>query len=247
MAISTGKEYLSRVIDVILPPRCVITGETVDEQGMISPKAWGRLSFITDPICSSCGVPLGYEVEQGTNCAECIGNPPAFSSARSALLYDDLSRDMILRFKHADQLHLVHTFIPWLQRAGVETIIDADFMIPVPLHKYRLLRRRYNQSAIITKSLAEATDVKCLMDALVRKRSTPSQGHMKYIERQKNVRNAFNVNPEHALKMKGKTVLLVDDVYTTGATVKECSNVLLKSGVAKVHVLTLARVARNNY
>jgi ComF family protein len=238
---------LAQLVDMILPPRCVVTGQAVDIQGMISPEAWKDLGFIAAPFCVCCGIPLEFEVEKDSFCASCVDEPPFFDSARSALTYNDTSRSIILRFKHADQIHIVHSFTPWLKRAGKEMLPKADFLIPVPLHRYRLLRRRYNQAALIAKALAVSERIPCLPDAMLRNRATPSQGHMRYNDRQKNVRNAFTVNTKHALKLVGKTVVLIDDVYTTGATVKECAKALRKAGVANVHVLTLARVVRSQY
>jgi len=241
------QDRLLQIIDMVLPPRCVITGQAVDIQGMISPEAWKDLGFISDPFCVSCGMPLEFEVEKNSACVSCISEPPAFDTARSALIYNDVSKSIILRFKHADQIHIVHSFTPWLKRAGEEMLAGADILVPVPLHRYRLLRRRYNQAALITRALSTSTGITCLPDAMLRKRATPSQGHLRYGERQKNVHNAFAVNTKHALKLAGKTIVLVDDVYTTGATVKECAKTLLRAGVAKVHVLTLARVVRSRY
>lgn len=119
---------------------------------------------------------------------------------------------------------------------------EADFIVPVPLHFWRLVSRRYNQAALIAQSLAKETDKPVISNLLRRTRATPSQGHLK--QRFRNVRRAFVLDPKYTEDVKGKTIVLVDDVYTTGATVRECAKVLMKSGAGKVHVLTLARVVR---
>lgn len=232
-------------VDTVLPPRCVVTGEIVDKQGMIAPEAWGQLDFIADPICEQCGFPFDFEVEKGSLCASCLDYPPPFEAARSALKYDDVSRDMILGFKHADQTHNVRAFIPWLEKAGAESLQDADILMPVPLHHWRLIKRRYNQAAIIANALSKETKIPVIVDGLKRIRATASQGHLSSGERYKNVKRAFAVNPN--ANVKDKTIILIDDVYTTGSTVKECTKVLLKAGAKSVHILTLARVVREGF
>lgn len=229
-------------VDLILPPRCSVTGEVVDVQGMISASAWADLQFISEPFCGTCGIP--FEFESGSICMSCIDDPPPYDLSRSALIYNDTSRDLILGFKHGDKTHVVRSFIPWLQKFGAEVLAEADFLIPVPLHPYRLILRRYNQAALIAHDLSKKTDIPHLADAMRRVRATVSQGHLSLEERQKNVKKAFDIHPKFKDMIKGKVIVLIDDVYTTGATVKECSVILKENGAQKVHVLTLARVLK---
>ena len=229
-------------VDVILPPRCPVSGDIVDAQGMISPASWQDIDFIADPICGSCGIPLSFEVGDNGKCMACFDNPPTYSSSRSALQYNDASRNLILGFKHGDKAHVVNSFIPWMVRAGQDMIAEGDYIIPVPLHYRRLVARRYNQSALIAEYLSMLVDILHLPLAMKRVRSTPSQGHLSQDDRRKNVSKAFDVTAQYRDKIKGKIIILVDDVYTTGATVNECARILLYYGAAKVHVLTLARV-----
>lgn len=238
-------DLVMQAVDTVLPPRCVVTGEMVDRQGMIHPSAWAQLDFIADPLCESCGFPFDFEVEKGSLCAQCLERPPPFEMARSALKYNDTSRDLILGFKHADQTHIVSAFVPWLEKAGGQMLEDADILMPVPLHRWRLMARRYNQAAIMAQELSKETKIPVLLTALKRVRSTASQGHLKAAERHKNVKRAFALDPK--ANLKGKTIILIDDVYTTGATVKECTKVLLRAGAGKVYVLALARAVREEY
>lgn len=237
-------------LDTILPPRCVVTGEMVDRQGMIAPRAWAELDFINDPMCCKCGVPFGFEVDGiededgGSHCLQCIDYPPPYDTARSAMKYNDQSRNIILGFKYADQTHSALAFVPWLKMAGAEMLKEADAIIPVPLHRWRLLKRRYNQSAIMAHFLSRETKIAVLYEGLVRTRATPTQSYLNFKDRRKNVKRAFAVNEKREGDIKGKTIILMDDVYTTGSTVKECAKALKKAGAAKVHVLTLARVVR---
>lgn len=227
-----------------MPPRCVVTGDIVETQGTIAPAAWAGLDFIAAPLCDSCGRPFEIAVEAGALCGECLEDRPEFASARAALKYNDTSRDLILGFKHADKTHSVLSFVPWMRRAGTEMLERADYLVPVPLHRWRFIKRRYNQSALMACALSKETMLPCLPDALLRVRATPSQGHLKAQERHKNVRKAFALNPKYKNMIAGKNIVLIDDVYTTGATVRECTKELLKGGAGEVNVLTLARVVK---
>lgn len=240
-------DVLGMAVDAVLPPRCIVSGEMVERQGMIAPAVWADLDFIADPFCAVCGFPFEFEVEKSAQCASCLANRPPYESARAALKYGDTSRDIILGFKHADKTHAVKAFVPWLKRAGAEMIKEADIIAPVPLHFWRLVSRRYNQAALMANALAQETGKPVIPDLMRRTRATPSQGHLNAKQRFRNVRRAFALGSGHKETIKGKTILLVDDVYTTGATVRECAKILMKSGAAKVHVLTLARVVREGY
>lgn len=236
------------LVDLILPPRCPFTGESVDFQGGISPQAWAGLTFISAPFCYGCGFPFEFSAPKGTEealCASCLAVRPEFNAARAALVYNDASRDLVLKFKHGDQMQAVVCMIPWLKSAGAEFWGRTDVIVPVPLHRWRLLRRRYNQAGIMGQALSRHVDVPCVVDALVRQRATVTQGHLKSKERAKNVRAAFDVPSKKRALIEGKRIVLIDDVYTTGATVRECTKALLKAGAAEVNILCLARVVRS--
>ncbi len=175
-------------------------------------------------------------------CGSCLNEPPHFRTARAPMLYDDASKRLILGFKHGDRTHSVKGLASWMQRSGQTSLQDADYIIPVPLHRWRLFKRRYNQAALLSHALGQSTAKAVMVDALHRTRATPTQGHMKRKERQKNVHGAFVLNPRYAQSLENKIVVLIDDVLTTGATVNECSRILLQAGATSVHVLTLARV-----
>jgi ComF family protein len=239
------KSAAGRVINLVLPPRCAVSGEEVERQGMLSSGVWAGLDFIADPFCECCGLPFDFDTGTGgALCASCIQERPEYTKARAALKYNDTSRDLILGFKHGDQLHAVLAFMPWLKAAGQEFLGMSDYLVPVPLHRTRLLARRYNQAAIIAQRLGRETGIDVLAAGLERTRNTQTQGHLKSRERLKNVKRAFRVNPKLENVLKGKTVTLIDDVYTTGATVRECTKALRKGGVAQVYVLSIARVVR---
>ncbi len=242
--------FASDLLFHLLPPRCPLSGEVVENQGMLSPKAWESLNFIAAPFCNCCGVPLEVTIDMGDGaeesylCGSCLAAPKTYHSSRAAVVYNDASRDLVLAFKHGDQTHLVLTFIPWLRRAGEEMLGDSDLIVPVPLHWKRLLKRRYNQAALIAARLAKETEIPYEPEILKRVRHTPVQGHLSARDRQANVRSAFELNKKYAANVRDRKIVLIDDVYTTGATVEECAATLYAAGASRVDVLTVARVSK---
>jgi ComF family protein len=174
-------------------------------------------------------------------CGECVRQPPAFDRARSAFRYDDASKGLVLSFKHGDRPGLARFFAPWLARAAGPLLAEADLLVPVPLHRWRLFQRRYNQAALLAQALARLAPGRYDPALLRRVRHTPPQGHLGRQARRDNVRAAFRLGrpPE---RIAGRRILLVDDVLTTGATIGACAELLKRSGAASVDVLTLARV-----
>lgn len=201
-----------------------------------------RISFIDGPVCDGCGAPFEFDQGPGVRCAACSSKPRAFDRARAACLYDDASREPILMLKHADRTDLAPLMARWLSRAARELLVDADVVVPAPLHRGRLLRRRYNQAAEIARALARTTHARYRPDALVRVRVTESQGGKSGAARRRNVAAAFAVPPGRAHQVAGKRVLLVDDVLTTGATAEGCARALKAAGAARVDVAVVARV-----
>ena len=234
-------------IDILLPPRCLATGEIVDAPGMVCPAYWPKLQFIESPFCKICGIPFSFDIANDAMCAACMDLEPVFDCSRSAVVYNDASRKMILSFKYGDRLHAIHTFAPWMIRVGQELIDQADFIIPVPLHHRRLRERRFNQSALLAQEIARRSVKLFIPDLLERTRHTIPQQGLNYKERGKNVHGAFGISKNHLGTLKGKTVLLVDDVFTSGATLNECARAMKKAGAAAVNVLTIARVTREEF
>ena len=229
------------VLDLLFPPLCIGCRAPVGEAGFCA-DCWSGITFLDGPGCTCCGLPFPVALEGENTCAACLAKPPAFDSARAIMAYDEKSRGAILALKHADRLDLVPGFARWLGRAGRSTLAKCDLVAPVPLHPLRLWQRRYNQSAEMARQLAR--DWGLVFDpVLVRSRATPSQGEMASAKaRRRNVQRAFQV-PDPA-RVSGKSILLLDDVMTTGATVEACARALKRAGAASVHVLVLARVVK---
>jgi len=204
------------------------------------------MRFITAPQCACCGLPFEFDVAIGMICGACADRAPFFDRARSVLVYDDASRQIVLRFKHADQTDLAPIMAGWMQSSAAKLINNCDLLVPVPLHWTRLFKRRYNQSAMLALTLAKISGRPVKPDVLVRKKRTPSQGHLSSHQRRKNVQGAFFVTSKLKPMIKGQRILLIDDVYTTGATVDACAKTLLGAGARGVDVLTFARAVKSS-
>ena len=231
------------LLDLLLPPRCLACGATVSEAGTLCAPCWRGITFLGAPCCACCGLPFEFELAASALCGACARAHPPFGRARAVMRYDEASRALILAFKHGDRLHLAPAFGGWLKRAGAELVAAADIAVPVPLHWTRLFARRYNQAALLAHALHAAGGPPVGADWLVRRRRTPSQGKRNAAQRERNVRAAFAA--KSGRDITGKRVLLIDDVFTTGATVGECARVLRRAGAAAVDVLTLARTVRH--
>jgi ComF family protein len=236
-------------LNMLLPPLCVMCEQMVGESHGFCGECWRGFSFIAAPHCSCCGIPFEYE-GQGINddalCGGCVQDKPDFAYARAALVYNDASKKIILPFKHVDRTDYARAIARLMLNAGQTLIEQADALMPVPLHFTRLFARRYNQAALLVHHLSQATDKPMLLHILKRTRSTQTQGHLSREQRQKNVKNAFEIKQADLSDINGKRLLLVDDVLTTGATANACAVTLLKAGAARVDVLTLARVVKVN-
>jgi ComF family protein len=232
------------LLDAVLPPRCLKCGEIVADSGALCARCWADLRFLGAPCCACCGFPFEFDMGEGSLCAACTARRPAFGRARAALVYDDNSRDLVLRFKHADRIDGAATFAGWMARAGAELVAQADLIAPVPLHRWRLVRRRYNQAAILANAIGRLRGKRVVPDLLVRRRATPSQGHLGRSQRQRNVAGAFALHPRWAQLAAGARIVLVDDVLTTGATAESCAKALRNAGASAVDLLVLARVVR---
>lgn len=237
-----SQDIIGRTINAILPARCIATGKLIQEPGRLHGDAWGKLSFIQDPVCITCGTPFDYG-RDGQKCLDCLEQHVGqLDFARSALVYDDASRGMILRFKHADDIHSAKLFAGWL--AGLMDGIPnrTDIILPVPLHVLRHIKRGYNQSSLLARHLSGQTGIAYSDHILHRVKATPSQGGLTPAERAENVHFAFAVSKDKADGIKGRHIALIDDVRTTGATLESCARVLKDAGAATVIGLTLARV-----
>ena len=215
----------------------------IDAEASLCADCWKNLSFIGPPVCRHCGYPLPQVVAESPLCGRCAADPPIYDQARAALRYDDGSRSLILRFKHADRTDIAKTFGRLMANAGQDLLADCDLLVPVPLHRWRLLKRGYNQAAMLAQALSKVAGVPLLADLLQRTKPTRSQQGLSGNQRLRNINSsAFCLHPWHRSKVAGKKIALIDDVLTTGATIAACTRVLQAGGASSVVILALARV-----
>ncbi len=228
---------------LILPPLAHDSLEATAQAGL-TPGAWSRVIFLEDPVCDGCGAAFEYDGGNfaSERCAACIARPYRFERCRAACVYDEVSRGLILKFKHGDQQQFAPLFARWLSRAAAPLIETADAVAPVPLHPGRLLTRRFNQAAEIARPLARDAHREYLPDALVRARATETQGGRSARGRRLNVKSAFALTRAGARRVRGRRILLVDEVLTTGATAEACAAALLDAGARAVDLAVVARV-----
>jgi ComF family protein len=244
-----ARQAAEAALEVLLPSRCLACGAMVVRPGSLCAGCWQRVDFIAEPVCAICGLPFaaqGTDVAgaSGLTCGACLQRPPAFERARAAMRYGDLSRRLVISFKHGDRTDAAAAIAAWLAQAGQALLGQCDVIVPVPLHRWRLFSRRYNQAALLAQNLGRMAGKPVAVDLLRRVRATPSQGTRTAQERRRNVQGAFALRAGMKAEIAGRRVLLVDDVLTTGATAEACARTLKAGGAVAVDVLTLARVVR---
>ncbi len=232
---------LARALDFIFPPQCLTCDALVPTHGALCLPCWQGIKFISEPMCHACGHPFEFAIGEQALCGECLKELPPYTRARSVFVYDEHSKGLVTKLKFSDQLHLATVLGPWLAKTGRDMLAESHLIVPVPLSYRRFVSRRYNQAALLARALAQKTHLPVIPDALQRKKHTLPQTGLSRRQRAENVQGAFAVNPRHKSELKGKNILLIDDVHTTGSTVAACTKQLLKAGAMKVNVLTLAR------
>jgi ComF family protein len=233
-----------RALDLLLPPQCAACDNPVDAQGQLCAVCFGQTHFITVPFCKRCGVPFASVEQGGTEgtCPSCRTEPPVFREARAALRYDDQARRLILPLKHGDRVELAAVLAQMMVRAGVALLQRADVLVPVPLHRRRLFKRKYNQAAVLALAIGRLAGRRVVADALIRTRHTEPLDKKSPEERALEVTGSLVVRPSRLKEIFAGNVLLIDDVMTSGATANACSAVLLAADAKAVDVLVAARV-----
>jgi ComF family protein len=232
------------LLDAILPPGCAQCQAPVARHGQLCAACFQSLTFITEPLCRSCGLPFATHEDAGRRrfCLRCDEYPPAWREARGALVYDEASKRLILPFKHADRGELAYILSYHMQRAGAALLERAELLVPVPLHRRRLRQRRFNQAALLARALGRRAGRPVLPDALQRLHATPSLGGATAAARAEALQGAIAVRPVRLGRITGCDILLIDDVLTSGATANACTQALLDAGASNVDVLVASRV-----
>jgi ComF family protein len=225
------------IIDYALPPRCAGCGAIVDDDHRLCLSCWQGLRFLPVKGCPTCNAPMQLE---GQQCGPCMANPPSHDGVWAAVGYGDVARSIVLKFKHGRRPGVAGTLARHLHHP--QSQLPQAIYAPVPLHRWRIWSRGFNQSLLIAKGLNQDAWTALVPDLLIRKKATAMLKGLGSAARAKEVRGAFMVNPAHAEKVKGQAVCLVDDVYTSGATLNACAHALKKAGATHVYGLCWARV-----
>jgi len=227
---------------LLFPPVCLACQSQVAEPGMLCGTCWPSLRLTEQPWCPVMGTPLSHDMGEGFLSAEAIATPPPFARLRSAAIHTGLARRLVGDLKYRDRTDLAPWMARWMMRTGADLADEADLVMPVPLHRRRFFQRRYNQSAELARNVASLAARPFAPDLVQRVKSAQQQVGLGAKQRQDNVRGAFRVDARAKTKLSGKRVLVIDDVYTTGATVAAVSRVLRRNGAVAVDVLTFSRV-----
>ncbi len=236
---------MQALVQAIYPPQCLCCDAVVDQDFALCGPCWRDTPFVAGLACDRCGLPLVGEEATGARilCDDCLRLARPWDRGRAVATYGGNARRMVLQLKHADRLDLARPLGDWMARAAADILEPGMIIAPVPLHWLRLLRRRTNQSALLSARIARSTGLDHIPDLLVRIRHTPSQEGRGRDARFRNLSAALRAHPRRIAQAQGRHVLLVDDVMTSGATLAAGADALLAAGVAQVSVLVLARVA----
>lgn len=224
----------------IYPPVCPACGVKTGSHAGFCPSCWREIRFIERPYCEVLGLPFSYDPGPGMLSAQAIADPPVFDRLRSAAYHEGAARNLVHALKYRDRTDLAAMMAGWMQRAGERHLENCDAILPVPLHPTRFMWRKFNQAAELGRHLAHLSDRPFLSSTLVRVKRTSRQVGLTARGREDNVRAAFAVKLGKEADVFGKRLVLIDDVYTTGATVSSASRALKKAGAAEVTVLTFA-------
>ncbi|MCG7393556.1 ComF family protein [Microvirga sp. ACRRW] len=241
-ALSFSARLVKAALGLVYPPSCIACQGATGEPHGLCAHCWAGIRFIERPFCERLGTPFQVDLGQPLLSPAAIADPPVFGRARAVAEYDGTASLLVHRMKYNDRLELARALGTMMTRAGAELLADADVIVPVPLHRWRLWRRRFNQAMALAGIVSRESSVPCDPSLLHRVKHTRRQVGLTKTQRQENLQGAFRVPPEAKAKLKGKRVLLIDDVLTTGSTANAAARALLRGGAASVDILAFARV-----
>jgi ComF family protein len=230
------------LIETIYPPQCIACEAATADPHAFCPTCWSGIRFITRPYCSRLGSPFQHDYGGEMLSPAAIADPPRFDAARAVAIHDGVAREVVSRFKYGERLDLVRAMGRMMAASGAEMLSSADILLPVPMHRLRLFRRRYNQAALLANEIGRITGKSVLVDALERIKRTPQQVGLNRNERRANLAGAFRVSESARARLAGRHVVVIDDVRTTGSTLNACAHILRKAGAARIDALTFTLV-----
>ncbi|MDX7953602.1 ComF family protein [Lichenihabitans sp. Uapishka_5] len=240
--------FTTALLDLVYPPACMSCPRATATPHGLCADCWGRMGFITAPVCARLGTPFTVDLGPDLLSPEAIADPPAYARARAVARFaDGPAQVLVHRLKYGDRPDYARVMGRWMAEAGSALLDDVDLVVPVPLHRSRLWRRRFNQAAELARAVALVRGLPLDLDGLTRVKPTRSQVGLSRTERADNIQGAFRVAPDAKGRFRSRRVLLVDDVLTTGATVNAVSRALLRDGAATVDVLVFARVVTTGW
>jgi ComF family protein len=227
---------------IAYPPQCIACEAATAEAFSLCVRCWNATPFITRPHCDRLGTPFPADYGDALISPAAIADPPRFDRGRAVALHRDTAKSLVSRLKYGERLDLARPMARLMAGAGREILVDAELLVPVPMHRLRLWRRRYNQAALLAAALSRETGIPVAPDLLTRVRRTRPQVGLSRAERQKNLAGAIRVGAGDAMALKGRRVVVIDDVRTTASTVNACAHILRKAGAARIDVLTFTLV-----
>jgi ComF family protein len=240
-AVAVVSRLAGAALNSLYPPTCLACRAATEAHGALCPRCWSAMRFIERPFCERLGTPFEQDLGEGLLSPQAIADPPVFSRARAVARFEDgPARTLAHRLKYSDRTELARPIARWMARAGADILVDADLVAPVPLHPLRLWQRRFNQAAALAKEISREAGRPCDLGALRRVKATRSQVGLTRAQRAENVQGAFRV--AEGAPVRGRNVVLIDDVLTSGATLNAAARVLLRAGATRVDALVFARV-----
>jgi ComF family protein len=241
-ASAAARTALRGIVDFALPPRCASCGTITAEPHSLCLQCWQSLTFLGEPCCMRCGHPFEYGGGHDAECGRCLAEQPAFDKVRAAVAYGEVARKIALKLKYSGRPGIAVTLAGFMARHLRERESDDTVLIPVPLHRWRIWKRGYNQSALVASALSRRTSLPVALDLLRRSKATPPLRGLGRRDRALAVRGAFQLRDDAKPAVRGRKIILIDDVFTSGATADACARALKRAGAGQVDVLCWARV-----
>lgn len=237
-------KYVSSILNWCYPPLCLTCDSSVSTWGTLCSTCWKRLSFLSSPLCAQCGYPLPYDFGKDSLCGTCTIEAPPYDQALSLFYYKETGKSLIHRLKFSDQTYIARYLSRLLVQQHPLLWQHTDLILPVPMHRWRFLRRGFNQAALLVKAISKLTSISYHMTLLKRTKLTTPQSQLTFKQRQTNLQGSLHLSATHKGLLEGKRIILIDDVMTTGSTIRQCCKLLRKAHPDHICVVTLARTIK---